>query len=95
MTEQDQEPQADRDRGGDPGMVAGFFGFIFIVAGILIVTTSGLCTLYVLVQSGGDLSVIGTVLFVGGVSIVAGYGIYKLGRGLLRGMGRGSRGQNT
>ena len=64
------------------------FGGLLIAAGILVMTTSGLCSLFVVI--GGfelvfkDPTVVLLPVVIGGVPFVTGYGLYRWGRSLLR-----------
>lgn len=64
-----------------------FFGGLLLGIGILIMTTSGLCSLWVVVMTLSDLlrsNMILWLLAFGGIPFAAGYGLYALGRLMLR-----------
>lgn len=64
------------------------FGGLLLAAGILVMTTSGLCSLFVVIGGFGmvfqDPTVILLPVIIGGVPFVTGYGLYRWGRSLLR-----------
>lgn len=61
------------------------FGGLLLAAGILIMLTSGLCTLVVGVSTfAQDPSMIILAALFGGVPFAIGFGLYKWGRWLLR-----------
>lgn len=67
------------------------FGGLLLAAGILIMLTSGLCTVAVVsmgalgaVQDPTMLALIYIPLMVGGIPFMIGFGLYKWGRSLLR-----------
>jgi len=67
------------------------FGGLLVAAGILIMLTSGLCTVVVIgigmTQAMMDPEILGAIylpLIVGGVPFAIGFGLYKWGRSLLR-----------
>lgn len=64
------------------------FGGLLLGIGILIMTCSGLCSLYVVALGFSavfqDPTVILFPLIVGGIPFAIGFGLYRLGRWLLR-----------
>lgn len=67
------------------------FGGLLLAAGIMIMLTSGLCTLVVIGIGASEVARDPTVLvalylplIVGGVPFAIGFGLYKWGRSLLR-----------
>ncbi|MBX9662607.1 hypothetical protein [Novosphingobium sp.] len=67
------------------------FGGLLLAAGILIMLTSGLCTVLVIgigmTQAMRDPGILGAIylpLMVGGIPFMIGFGLYKWGRSLLR-----------
>lgn len=67
------------------------FGGLLVAAGMLIMLTSGLCTVVVIgigmTQAMMDPEIIGAIylpLIVGGAPFAFGFGLYKWGRSLLR-----------
>lgn len=65
-----------------------FFGGLLLAIGILIMTSSGLCSLYIVVAgftaAMRDPSLFLFPLIIGGVPFAIGFGLYKWGRRLLR-----------
>jgi hypothetical protein len=67
-----------------------FFGGLLLAIGILIMTGSGLCTLWIIgmglssMQIGEALSALPLPLIVGGVPFALGVGLFFIGRNLLR-----------
>ena len=80
MDDQDKPPQPPPGQDAKPGPVARFFGGLLMTAGVLVILTSGACTLYGLAILGaGQLM---EILTFGVPGILAGVGLYVVG-GLL------------
>lgn len=64
------------------------FGGVLMAAGILIMTVSGLCSLFVVIGGFAEAlrepSIILWPAAVGGIPFLVGFGLFRAGRGLLR-----------
>lgn len=69
----------------EPDPVPKFIGWALIVVGVLWMAFSGICSAALILMPGGtDPSMIALVLVIGGISAVAGFGVFMLGRALSR-----------
>ena len=76
------EPPRDRDP------VPRFIGWVLLVVGALWMALAGICTVAMIVQSGGggsnEQAYLALFGIIGFVALLAGFGIFMLGRALAR-----------
>jgi hypothetical protein len=69
----------------EPHSVRNFVGWALIVLGVLWMAFAGVCTISVMSQGGTDNSGWAVlILVVGALSVLAGFGVFRLGRWLAR-----------
>ena len=83
MDDQDKPPQPPPGQDAKPGPVARFFGGLLMTAGVLVILTSGACTLYGLAILGTD--PVMEILAFGIPGILVGAALYILGGSLWKG----------